>query len=170
MQGVGTLRELIQFVEATRMRVVKKRRFIVDDTFAEHLMMKPGQEWHEAAVLRFLPKETVPVATMFIYVRPEHADVLDLIDTAGLPVFSLIERRHGVRIAEVMQQIVAVTLEPAQARALKARAGAPALEISRRYTDAQDRIVMASVGLYPSDRFSHNTKFRIQNADDEESR
>jgi DNA-binding GntR family transcriptional regulator len=169
MQGVGTLRELIQFVEATRMRVLKKRRFIVDEAMAERLMMKPGQEWHEATVLRFLPKETVPVASMFIYVRPEHGDVLEMIDTAGLPVFSLIERRHGVRIAEVSQQIVAVTLEPAQARALKARAGTPALEITRQYTDSWDRIVMASVGLYPSDRFSHNTKFRIQNADDKES-
>src|SRR5437773_478126 len=35
MQGVGTLQELIQFVEATRMRVLKKRRFITDDESAE---------------------------------------------------------------------------------------------------------------------------------------
>ena len=102
---------------------------------------------------------------MYIYVRPEHGDVLDLIDKAGLPVFSLIERRHGVRIAEVRQQIVAVALGAAEARVLKARAGAPALHITRQYFDAQDRMVMASVGLYPSDRFSHNTRFRIQHSD-----
>lgn len=169
MQGVGTLRELIQFVEATRMRVLRTRRFIADDEIAERLAMKPGQEWHEASVLRFLPNEAVPVASMRIYVRPEHGDVLSLIDSSNLPVFSLIERRHGVRIAEVSQQIVAIALEPAQARALKARAGAPALQITRQYTDPQDRIVMASVGLYPSDRFSHNTKFRIQTADQKET-
>jgi hypothetical protein len=29
---------------------------------------------------------------------------------------------------------------------------------------------MASVGLYPSDRFSHNTRFRIQHSDDKDSR
>ena len=34
---------------------------------------------------------------------------------------------------------------------------------------AQDRMVMASVGLYPSDRFSHNTKFRIQSVDEKEA-
>jgi len=169
MQGVGTLQELIQFVEATRMRVLRKRRFITDDESAERLGVKPGQEWFEAAVLRFLPRETVPVASMSIYVRPELADVLDRADTARLPVFSLIERHHGVRITEVNQQIVAVTLEAAPARALKARVGAPALEITRRYTDVQDRVVMASVGLYPSDRFSHNTKFRIQNTDPKET-
>ena len=165
MQGVGTLQELIQFVEATRMRVLKKRRLLTDEATGERLGVKPGQEWYEASVLRFLPRETLPVASMSIFVRPEHARVLELVDSAHLPVFSLIERHHGVRIAEVSQQIVAVALDPAAARALKARAGAPALEITRRYTDLQDRVVMASVGLYPSDRFSHNTKFRIQNAD-----
>ena len=169
MQGVGTLQELIQFVEATRMHVLKTRRFIADEEIAERLAMKPGQEWHEASVLRFLPKETTPVASMQIYVRPEHSDVFGFVDAAHLPVFSLIERRHGVRIAEVSQQIVAVTLEPPQARALKARSGAPALLITRQYTDSQDRLVMASVGVYPSDRFSHNTKFRIQTADQKET-
>jgi GntR family transcriptional regulator len=164
MQGVGTLHELVQFAEATRMRVLKHRELIADAVLAERLGVKPGQQWHEAAVLRFLPNESAPVASIRVYVRPEHSDVLAKIDTAGQPVFSLIERHHGVRIAEVRQQIVAVTLAPADARLLKARAGAPALEIGRRYFDAQDRLVMASEGLYPSDRFSHNTKFRIQSA------
>lgn len=165
MQGVGTLRELIQFVEATRMRVLKRRELIADGDLAEQIGAKAGQQWNEASVLRFLPNESVPVASMRIYVRPEHGDVLGMIDTSRQPVFSLIERHHGVRIAEVSQQIVALALEPAAARALKARAGTPALEITRQYADFQDRIVMASVGLYPSDRFSHNTKFRIQNAE-----
>ena len=163
MQGVGTLRELIQFVEATRMRVLKRRELITDAELAERLGVKPGQQWLEASVLRFLPNESVPVASMYIYARPEHGDVLGMIDTSRQPVFGLIEKHHGVRIAEVRQQIVAVALEPAPARVLKARAGSPALEIARQYLDSQDRVVMASVGLYPSDRFSHNTKFRIQN-------
>ena len=169
MQGVGTLKELIQFVEATRMRVLKRRSLVADEEMAETLGVKPRQEWHEATVLRFLPDGTVPVASMRIFVRPEHQDVLGMIDSAGQPVFSLIERRHGVRIAEVRQQIVAVTLEPAQARVLKARAGAAALYICRQYFDGQDRMVMASAGYYPSDRFSHNTKFRIEHAEEEES-
>ena len=164
MQGVGTLSELIQFVEATRMRVLKRRSLIADEALAERLGAKTGQEWHEATVLRFLPNESIPVASMHIYVRPEHSDVLGLIDKSRQPVFSMIEQRHGVRIAEVSQQIVAVTLDAADARLLKARVRAPALEIARQYVDFQDRIVMASLGLYPSDRFSHNTRFRIQNA------
>ncbi|HVF64235.1 MAG TPA: GntR family transcriptional regulator [Casimicrobiaceae bacterium] len=164
MQGTGTLRELIQFVEATKMRVQKKRRLIADESLAERIAVKPGQQWHEASVLRFVRDDPVPVALMRIYVRPEHADVLEKVDSSGLPVFSLIERHHGLRIAEVSQQIAAVLLDRAHARTLKARPGAPALEITRQYEDTHARMVMASVGIYPSDRFSHNTKFRIQNA------
>ena len=163
MQGIGTLHELVQFVEATRMRLLRTRKLVLDAPAAERLGLKAGQEWHEGSVLRFLPQETMPVASMLVYVRPEHADIFEVVESAHRPVFSLIERRHGVRIAEVSQQIVAVTLSKAAARALKAPAGTPALEITRQYLDFQDRVVLAVVGLYPSDRFSHNTKFRIQN-------
>jgi DNA-binding GntR family transcriptional regulator len=162
VQGVGTLAELIQFAEATRMRVLEQRELIADDALAQRLGVKPGGQWHEATVLRILPNESVPVAAIRIYVRPEYADVLGMITAARQPVFSLIERCHGVRIAEVRQQIVAVNLRAAEARLLKARAGACALEIGRQYADAQDRVVMASLGHYPSDRFSHDTRFRIQ--------
>jgi DNA-binding GntR family transcriptional regulator len=162
MQGIGTLKELIQFVEATRMQVLKRRVVTADQNTAQVLAVKPGQELHVASVLRFLPRGATPVASMDIFVRPEHASVLALIEKAGQPVFSLIERHHGARITEVSQEVVAVILEAAEAKALKARAGQPALHITRQYFDAQDRLVMASVGLYPSDRFSHNTRFRIQ--------
>ena len=165
MQGVGTLQELIQFVEATRMQLLGQRVILADATLAEQMAVKPGQQWHVADVLRFLPNESAPMAFMHIYVRPEHSDVLRYVDTAGQPVFALIERRHGVRLVEVRQQIGAVVLGSADARRLKARRGAPALHILRQYFDAQDRLVMASLGLYPSDRFSHNTKFRIQPQD-----
>ena len=170
MQGVGTLKELIQFVEATRMRVLKRRVLIADEALTEQLAVKVGSEWHEAKVLRFLPQGSVPVASMRIFVRPEHASVLDLIDTAGQPVFGLIEKHHGIRIAEVRQQIVAVALAAGEAKVLKCRAGAPALYICRQYFDAQDRMIMASAGYYPSDRFSHNTKFRIEHAENQELR
>jgi GntR family transcriptional regulator len=169
MQGIGTLNELIQFAEAMRMKVLKRRVVIADAALAGQLAVKAGQEWHVASVLRFQPKDPAPVTWMDIYVRPEHSDVLELIDSAGQPVFSLIERHHGERIAEVRQEIVATNLERAAATVLKAKDAAPALHIVRQYFDARDRLVMASVGLYPSDRFSHNTRFRIHNTEDKES-
>jgi DNA-binding GntR family transcriptional regulator len=74
----------------------------------------------------------------------------------------LIEQRYGVRTAEIVQHIEAAALTAPQARILASRRGHPALYVTRRHLDAQDHVLLATVGLYPSDRFSHNTRFRIQ--------
>jgi len=167
MQGVGTLEEVIQFGEATRMKVLAHEPVIADSSLAERVAAKPGQELHHLSILRFRPREAVPSGRVDIYLRPEHADVVGVVETSHMPVLRLVERLHGVRIAEVVQKIVAATLGAADARVLKSRPGRPALHVTRQYFDSQDRLVMATVGLYPSDRFSHNTRFRIQPSEQE---
>jgi DNA-binding GntR family transcriptional regulator len=162
MMGIGTLNELIQFVEATRTRLLRRRDVLADEALAQKIGAKPGQQWIEASVVRYLPEERVPVSLMSLYVRPEHGSVIGMIDRTKQPVFSLLERHHGVRIAEVRQQIVAVSLDRSAARELGARAGIPALEITRLYLDAHDRTMLVSIGQYPNDRYSHDTRFRIQ--------
>lgn len=162
MQGMGTLEEVIQFGEATRMKVLGQETVIADAGLVEQIGARPGQELRRVSLLRFRPREALPAGWLQIYLRPEHAEVIDAIETSRKPVLRLVEGRHGVRIAEVVQQIVAATLDAAQARVLKSRAGKPALHVTRQYLDAQDRLVMATVALYPSDRFSHNTRFRIR--------
>ena len=162
MQGVGTLEEVIQFGEATRMKLLGRESVVADEALAEQVGTRPGQELLRVSLLRHRPREALPAGWLHVYLRPEHAEVVGRIESARQPVLRLVERRFGVHIAEVVQQIVAATLTAAQARILKSRAGQPALNVTRQYFDAQDRLVMATVGLYPSDRFSHNTRFRIQ--------
>jgi GntR family transcriptional regulator len=161
VQGVSTLQELIQFFEATRMRTLQRHARPLPPALAARLELPVSEIWHEAALLRYPPEDPRPMATMSIHVRPEHADVLDRIDTSPVPVFSLIEQRHGVQLAEVRQLIVAVALGRPGARLLQARPGAPALEITRAYADARDRVAMIAVGIYPADRFVHSTRFRV---------
>jgi len=169
MHGAGTLDEVIQFGEATRMQVLDHGPVIAGGELARQVAAKPGQELHRVSLLRYRPKEVVPAGRVDIYLRPEYADVLRMIETSRVPVLRLVEQHHGVRIAEVVQKIVAATLGAVDARTLKSRPGKPALHVTRHYFDAQDRLVMATVGLYPSDRFSHNTRFRIQSHNGKEN-
>jgi DNA-binding GntR family transcriptional regulator len=162
MHGVGTLEEVIQFGEATRMKVLGVESVVAGEDVAERVGAQEGQELKRVELLRFRPREALPAGWLYIYLRPEHADVVPRIESSRTPVLRLVERGHGARIAEVVQQIVATTLDARQARVLKSRAGKPALHVTRQYFDPQDRLVMATVALYPSDRFSHNTRFRIQ--------
>ena len=169
MHGAGTLEEVIQFGEATRMKVLESGPVVVDAALAQQVGARVGQELRRVSLLRHRPREALPAGWVQIYLRPEHADVVDRIETAGEPVLRLVERHYGVHVAEVVQQIVAAALGRTQARILKSVPGKPALHVTRQYFDAQDRLLMATVALYPSDRFSHNTKFRIQNSDQKET-
>jgi len=162
MEAMGTLEEVIQFGEATRMKVLSEESLTADAALVEQIGARAGQELRRVSLLRFRPREALPAGWLHIYLRPEHADVIALIEKSHEPVLRLVERQHGARIAEVVQQIVAARLTPAQARILKSRAGKPALHVTRQYLDPQDRLLMATVALYPTDRFSHNTRFRIQ--------
>ena len=162
MQGFGTLEEVIQFSEATRMKLLERDSLIADAALADRIGAREGQEWLRITLLRHRPREATPAGIVQIYLRPEHAEVVAEVESARIPVLRLVERRFGARIAEVVQQIVAARLTPTQARLLQARSGQPALHVTRQYFDSQDRLVMATDAFYPSDRFSHNTRFRIQ--------
>jgi DNA-binding GntR family transcriptional regulator len=164
MQGVGTLEEVIQFGEATRMKLLGHAQVIADAALAEEVGAREGQELLRVSLLRYRPDEALPAGWLHIYLRPEHAEVIGEIESARQPVLRLVERRFHASLREVVQKIVAVTLTRAQARALGAQAGKPALHVTRQYLDTGDRLLMASVGLYPADRFGHNTRFRIQAA------
>jgi GntR family transcriptional regulator len=162
MQGAGTLEEVIQFGEATRMKLLGRESVIADAALAEQVGARAGQELLRISLLRHRPREALPAGWLYIYLRPEHAGVVAQVEAARQPVLRLVERRYGVRIAEVVQRITAAALTPAQARILESRADKPALHVTRQYFDAQGRLLMATDALYPSDRFSHNTRFRIQ--------
>jgi len=162
IQGVGSLEDVIQFGEATRMKVVGRENVIADQALAEQIEALPGQELHRVDLLRYRPGDARPAGYLHMYLRPEHAAIASRIGSSREPAVRLIEQRFGTRTAEIVQKIVAATLSAAHARILETQPGKPALYVTRRHLDAQDRLVLATVGLYPSDRFSHNTRFRIQ--------
>ena len=162
IHGAGTLEEVIQFGEATRMKVVGTASVIADAALVGQVGARPGQELLRVDLLRYRPNDARAAAYLHMYLRPEHAAVVPAIESSGEPVVRLIDRRYGERTAEIVQQIAAATLTAPQARILRSRPGKPALYVTRRHLDAQDRLLLATVGLYPSDRFSHNTRFRIQ--------
>lgn len=162
IQGVGSLDDVIQFGEATRMKLVGSADVIADAALVGQVGARPGQELHRIDLLRYRPGEALPAGYLHMYLRPEHAALASAVESSREPMVRLIEQRHGARTAEIVQQIVAARLTAAQARILQSRSGQPALCVTRRHLDAQDRLLLATVGLYPGDRFSHNTRFRIQ--------
>lgn len=162
MQGFGTLPELIQLADAVRMKLLDHHTFITDADAARLLDVSEGQQWIEMRVLRYSSeREQRPTCFVHTYLRPEHADVLQQVDSSSMTVHGMIEQRYGVRMAEVRQRIGAMPLDPSLGEHLAAPAGSSALKITRVFKDALDVTVMASVGVYPHDRYTYDTVFRV---------
>lgn len=162
IHGVSTIQDLLQVVEATYLRVIETRELVADEAWAALLRCSPGQHWTEVATLRMVRGKPVPIALVYAYIPPMYSAVVEDIEASTQPVFSMIEQRYGVRVVEIRQEVTAVTLDETQAQLLQLAAGASALKIVRHHLDAQDRVSQASIGIYPTERSSYVTSFRVQ--------
>jgi DNA-binding GntR family transcriptional regulator len=75
-------------------------------------------------------------------------------------IFEQVEQRYGVTLIEVRQEIGAIVLDAALAKALHATEGSPALRIERRYFGERNRLVELSVTTHPADRFRYGMTLR----------
>ena len=163
--GIRTVWDLLQFVDATEMHVVKRREVVANAALAELLHCPPGQAWYEITILRKLPQERLPLSYLQVYLRPEYADAVGAEKVFMRPIYSVVEERFGVRIVEVQQEITAANLDAGMARSLKATEGLAAMRITRYYLDRSGSIVEVGVGYYPSGRYTQRSRFRAQSAD-----
>ncbi|HYG43374.1 MAG TPA: GntR family transcriptional regulator [Bordetella sp.] len=164
--GINSVSDLLQFVDATEMHVQSRREIVADDTWAAQLHCQPGQAWAETNIVRTIVGNTTPMSYLQVYLRPEFADVLASVKVLRKPIYSLVEARYGVRIVEVQQEITAANLDRQMARALKATEGQAALKITRYYLDRAGQLVQVGLGHYPSGRYTQSSHFRAHNTDE----
>ncbi len=160
MRSAITLPELVQSSN-TRLRLLAVETLRVDRELAVRAGFAQGSEVVHVRALRMKTTPALPTALLSIYLPPAHAGVVDSIDEQTEAFHVMIERLCRVTIQEVRQRIVATTADAASAGPLQARLGEPCLEIDRQFLDSKGQIIFASLGLYPSDRFSHDTAFQV---------
>lgn len=165
--GINTVGDLLQFVESTEMRVIARKELIADAVFAAEFNCKPGQAWLQLTLLRTVADQKRPLGHVQAYVRPEYADAVSVDKAFKRPVYALIEERCGVRIVEVLQEITAVNLDAATARALKTTEGQAAMRITRHFLDRSGVTVEISVGHYPSGLYTQRSRFRAHRSERE---
>ena len=123
--------------------------------FAHDAGYKGRQPWLRVEGLRYPPSARIPIAHCTAFIHPDLASIEKDISSSPVPLFALIERRHGRVIEGVRADLRSVELEPAIAKVLGAKAGAPALQLIRYFKDAKRRVVEIAVNTHPSDRFTY---------------
>lgn len=155
-QSTASLADLPQYVEETRLVTREVKDVLALGELSELLACPPGQRWLYARGCRYLGRSKDPIALTHIYVNAAYAGIQNLIGSPKVPVYSLIERLYGERVAEVKQRINAKVIEKEEARALNVASGSAGLVITRHYYTGSGRLLEVAVNLHPADRFSYS--------------
>jgi GntR family transcriptional regulator len=161
--SMNSVAELLQFTRNTRLQLVKETIVAADAKLAATLACPPGAAWLEFQMLRTLPRMREPIGAIRVWVRPEFGAIADDVRRAPHTVISLLERRFGVVLGELQQDISPALMPAELARLLKVAPRTPALRILRHYYDRDGHVLQVSLGHYPEGRFSYNTRMRVAN-------
>lgn len=160
VQRLGALPDLWQYVKETRRKVLR-----VADVPASRAKVplpgEPSRRWRVLEGLRFVGDEKKPIAWTQIYVHPAYAAVTDAKDRDAVPIYSLIERRFGIKTRSVRQEISAVAVSGEMASLLHVPAGSPGLSVLRQYLDTQDAIFEVTLSVHPGDRYHYTMQLDL---------
>jgi DNA-binding GntR family transcriptional regulator len=155
-QALASVEDLVQF-GVTHMRAVREVETVnATGALARQLGCPEGTRWLRISSLRMEQDAAeLPIGWTDVYVDPAYTELPELVrESPETLVSTLIEQHYGQRVAEIVQQVQAVALSPALARRLHADSGSPALEIVRRYLDAEGRALEITVTTHPAERFA----------------
>lgn len=160
VQRLARLPDIWQYVKETRRKVLR-----VADVPAREARVKlpgdPATRWRMLEGLRFVGDETKPIAWTQVYVPPAYAEVTDDPTRDEVPIYSLIERRFGIKTRTVRQEISAVAITGEIAAALREPAGSPGLSLVRHYVSTEDEIFEVSLSVHPADRYHYTMQLDL---------
>src|SRR5205814_2095384 len=151
-QPINSIDDLLQYGEATEVRVRRKARIKCNATLAKMLGCEKGREWLCVETIRTRASDPRPICHTTIYLNAELDDIDSRVEALGGPISAMIEKTYGLRIAEIEQSIQAVSLDTAGARRLRVDPGSPALRAIRRYYDETHRLVELAIAVHPGER------------------
>lgn len=159
VQEVGSISDMLQYARDTWLELGPARRVEADADLADLLGSAPGGEWLAFSGVR-RAGEGLAICTTEIWLDAAFAGLEPEIGRTREALYQLVEERYGHPTEEIEQRISATVLDEAQAAALEAEAGAPALRILRRYFGAGGKPFEASVSIHPADRFAYAMRIR----------
>ncbi len=160
--SLGSLQELMQYTQQTRLRRLAHQSKVADATLAQQLRCEPGERWLEIETCRYPAQGEQPLVHMHIYVRPEAAGILADLDDGNAWVFGLVEKHGGERIVEAQQVVGALAMPASSARVLGVKPRTPGLLVRRYYLGRNGRLLSVSLNLYPAERFELATHWRLE--------
>tara|TARA_R110002167_G_scaffold95240_1_gene253763 strand:- start:897 stop:1616 length:720 start_codon:yes stop_codon:yes gene_type:complete len=153
-QSLASPDDLLQYAATTELRLERPRRIQISDRQAALLGIPAGQSWRRFRGLRTEPGIGAVICTTDVYLHADYAEI----GLQSEAVYRQLERRYGLRIAEIEQDIAAVNLDSRTAALLSSTPDAPALRIVRRYHFQGHGPLEVAVSHHPGDRFTYASR------------
>ncbi len=159
-ESLSSLDDIRRYSNRTRAKLVKQGDFIVDETLSKLLECPPGERWLILQSVRRELKTDRAISYTRTYLNVLLEPHLDKIAASETSRFAIVEEVLGLTIERVTQDTSATAVPADIAEHLGIRSGSPALQIARRYYDAENRLLMASINVHPADQFSYSIEMR----------
>jgi len=111
--------------------------------------------------LRFVADARTPIAWTQVYVAPEYASVTDAKDRDRVPIFSLIDKRFGVKPEHIRQEIAAVSIDGEITRRLHVPARSVGLSVVREYISTHGEIFEVTLSVHPANRYRYTMQLDL---------
>ncbi len=162
IHGIDSISDVFQYTKNSRNPVVLgAHERDVDAAEAELLRCAAGQRWLRIELTRTFLGDKTPILYSQVYVPHAYAGIAGLVPTRNGPIYSLLESEYGERVLGVEQEFKSVRIDAKAARSLQVKAGMPGLCVIRHYFGSGDRLLLVTVSLYRSDRYSYRMRLRF---------
>ena len=159
-QSTAELGDLLQYAADTTLVIESRETREIAAPEAGMLEASPGETWLHLMGRRQAPGQAKPICTTELWLHPAFRSVQGMEGPQKAAVHVAIEQQFGEVIVEVEQEIRAVALSRAEAKALDAPAKSPALWVCRKYRNRLGQLVELAISTHPADRFSYSTVLR----------
>jgi GntR family transcriptional regulator len=165
VQAMDAIPDLWEYVKNTKLTVVRRSTVKAREAATPLPASEPGRAWRLIEAVRSM-KSGEPIAWKQVYIDSAYGAAAADIGKQRVPIYSLIEKRYGIKTVKVRQEISAVAIPAVAARALNVKAGASGLEILRHYLDENERVFEVTLSIYPAGRFRYSVELRLEYGND----
>jgi GntR family transcriptional regulator len=160
-QVMQQLSDLHRYTADTVLQILSKETSeLRDPEICELLKARPGETWLRITGLRRSGDSPDPICHTEVFIQPAFRSLVVSESESHVPIYTLIEKQFGERIAQVQQEIRAIAMPSAIAALVNAKPRTPALWLCRRYLNQRGEVVEAALSIHPADRFSYSETFQ----------
>ena len=154
--SVKSLGEWLRYSNETYRDVVASRDIVADRKLAALLKCEPGKHWFLIEAIRRADQFAAPLGWTEIYVLRKFAGVVNRSDHGRTPVHEQVAKMFGQTTEYAQMEIFARAMPVALAKALRVKAGSPALTVVRRYYGVREELYEVTVTTHPEGRYTYS--------------